>query len=82
MAYGFFDLGLRLMRQSDYGLWQEPLIAQFAQLQPQEDLPFFLSLTKPTIIKVTTSASTRHTIMVAMFCEIHEIIISVPFTLN
>ncbi len=63
-----------------YDLWQEPFIAQLAQLQPQEDLPFLLSLTKPTIIKVTISASTRHIIMVTIFCEIHEIIISVPFT--
>ncbi len=84
MIYGLFFLDYRWIKinlTSKIYLWQEPFIAQFAQLQPQEDLPFFLSLTKPTIIKVTISASTRHIIMVARFCEIHEIIISVPFTL-
>ena len=73
---------MRILRKYYFLEWQEPPAGQSAHPHPQEDLPFFLSLTRPTIIKVTISASTRHIIMVARFCEIHEIIISVPFTWN
>ena len=57
-----------------YFLWQESDIVQWAQLQPQEDLPFFLSFTNETIIEVTIKANTRHIINVAKF------ILKTPFT--
>lgn len=55
-------------------LWQEHSIAQCAQLQPQEDLPFFLSLM--TIIAAVATMATRITAaaMVPMLFVIQEII--------
>jgi len=60
-------------------LWQEPAIAQWAQLQPQEDLPFFLFRTRLTIIAATTAISTRHIITVAIFVFNHNNIQKTPF---
>ena len=60
-------------------LWQEPDIAQWAQLQPQEDLPFFLFRTRLTIIAATTAISTRHIITVAIFVFNHNNIQKTPF---
>ncbi len=57
-------LGSRFYFFSAVG-WQEPAIAQLAQLQPQEDFPFFLFLTRLAIIAATTAASTRVIITVA-----------------
>lgn len=55
-------------------LWQEHPIAQCSQLQPQADLPFFLSLI--TIIEATAIIATRITAaaMVPMLLVIQEII--------
>ena len=46
------------------GLWQDSAIAQCAQLQPQEDFPFFLSLTSLRIIAATIKMSTKDTMIV------------------
>ena len=40
-------------------LWQELNIVQWAQLQPQEDLPFFLSFTNEMIIDVTNDINRK-----------------------
>lgn len=37
--------------------WHFPHIAHDEQLHPQDDLPFFLSFTIPTIIRTTTAMS-------------------------
>ena len=47
-----------------FGLWQDSAIAQCAQLQPQEDFPFFLSLTSLRIIAATIRMSTKDTMIV------------------
>lgn len=52
------------MMFSYFGLWQDPAIAQCAQLQPQEDFPFFLSLTSLRIIAATIRMSTKDTMIV------------------
>lgn len=56
-------------------------MAQCAQLQPQEDLPRFLSLISLIIIAATIRASRRHIIMVTMFFAIHVNINTTPFTI-
>ena len=57
-------------------LWQELLIAQCAQLHPQFDLPFLLSLTSFTIIAATTAARTSVIIIEAILEVIHSNMIS------
>ena len=42
-------------------------MAQCAQLQPQEDLPFFLLLTRDRTMAATTARRTRQITIVAMF---------------
>lgn len=56
---------------SDHCLWQEPLMGQQPQLQPQEDLPFLLLRIIETIIAATIRIRTRHIIIVAIFSESH-----------
>ena len=46
-------------------------MAQWAQLQPQEDLPFFLFFTRLNIISATITASTRLIITVAILFDNH-----------
>ena len=51
--------------------WQDPLIGQFAHPHPQEDFPFFLSRTIPTIIAATTAINIAQMITVAIFSPSH-----------
>ena len=46
-------------------------MGQQPQLQPQEDLPFFLLRIIETIIAATIRIRTRHIIIVAIFSESH-----------
>ena len=66
------------------GLWQDSAIAQCAQLQPQEDFPFFLSLTSLRIMTATTSIKINDTTMVLKFSVIQSNILtdSFPCILN
>jgi len=50
--------------------WQAPAIAQWAQLQPQEDFPFRLSATSLQTIPATINASTRQMPIVPIFSPI------------
>ena len=43
-----------------YFWWQEPDMAQWAQLQPQLDFPFFLSFTSFRMMSTTTTVSYTH----------------------
>ena len=60
--------------------WQELLIGQSAQPQPQpqEDLPFSLFRTILAIMAVTIPISAAHIIIVAIFCDIHSNILLPP----
>lgn len=58
--------------------WQLPFIAQFAQPQPQEDFPFFLSRTILPITAATTAISTAQITTVATFPVIHDSIAIPP----
>ena len=46
-------------------LWQLPPMGQLAQLHPQEDLPFFLSLMSFTVMATTIASKQRATMIVA-----------------
>jgi hypothetical protein len=48
-------------------LWQEPLMGQEPQLQPQEDLPRFFCFTRFITMAATTAASITIAIMFPMF---------------
>ena len=67
-----------------FGLWQDSAIAQCAQLQPQEDFPFFLSLTSLRIMTATISTKINDTTMVLKFSVIQSNILtdSFPCILN
>lgn len=51
--------------------WQELLIEHPEQLQPQEDLPFFLFFIIVTMTKVIMAARTRHITIVPIFAASH-----------
>ena len=54
-------------------------MAQWAQLQPHEDLPLFLSFTTLQTIAATITARTMQTIIVPMFLDIHASMAESPF---
>lgn len=54
-------------------------MGQEPHLQPQDDLPFFLSDTSLAIIAATIAISTAHMIIVTIFCAIHANMQSTPF---
>ena len=53
-------------------VWQEPLIGQSEQPQPQDETPFFLFLTIPTITAATIATSAAQIRIVAMLEAIHS----------
>ena len=57
-------------------LWQAPLMAQPLQLHPQEDLPFFLSLTMDLTARNNRTATTLKTIMFPMLSVRNSIMAS------
>ena len=59
---------------TSFCLWHEPDMAQFPQLHPHEDLPFFLSPTIFRIINVSTAAKRTATTMVPILAIIHAVI--------
>lgn len=54
-------------------------MAQWAQLQPHEDLPLFLSFTTLQTIAAIIVARTMQTIIVPMFLDIHASMAESPF---
>ena len=57
---------------------QEPFIGHPEQPQPQEDFPFLLFFTIPTMIAVTAAIKTAQIIIVAILSEIKASIIFHP----
>ena len=51
-------------------------------MQPQLDLPFFLSLTRLTIMAATIATSTAHIIIVTIFSAIHANILNDSFHIS
>ena len=58
-------------------VWQEPLIGQSEQPQPQDETPFLRFLTIPAITAATIAISAAQIRIVAMFEAIHS---SICFT--
>ena len=54
-------------------------MAQWAQLQPQLDFPFFLSFTSLTIINTTMRSNPAEIRIVPIFSVIHASISPTPF---
>ncbi len=54
-------------------------MAQWPQLQPQEDLPLFLSFTTLQTIAATIAARTMQTMIVPIFFDIHASMTETPF---
>ena len=57
---------------------QEPFIGHPEQPQPQEDFPFFLFFTIPTMMAATAAIKTAQIIIVAILSEIKASIIFPP----
>lgn len=76
--YRYFLQTFYFREVSGFSGWQAPFIAQPAQPQPQDDLPFLLPRTMLTMAAATMMIKTVQIMIVAIFSMIHASIIIPP----